>query len=126
MKAIWLGCAAAVFLVLPAAQAQEVPKLRDFLMGCSRDTAPCKLKLKDYVTAANTQKIICLPKDVSTNEASGDVLRWLRSDAAEPLKDAPYDDALFEAATKLYPCAADSVPPPPPPAAEPSATPPQQ
>lgn len=125
MKAMWLGCAAAVVLLLPAAQAQDVPKLRDFLMSCSRDSGPCKVKLKDYVTAANAQKIICLPKDVSINEAAGDVLRWLRSDVAEPMKESPFDDALFEAATKLYPCAANPVPPPPP-AAEPPATPPQQ
>jgi len=123
MKKMWLGCAATLLLVFPA-QAQDVPKLRDFLMSCSRDSGPCKLKLKDYVTAANAQKIICLPKDVSINEASGDVLRWLRSDTAEPLKEAPFDDALFDAVTKLYPCAANPVPPPP---AEPPAAPsPQQ
>ena len=70
------------------------------------------MKLKDYVTAANAQKSICLPKDVSTGEGASAVLRWLRSDDTHPatLNDSPFDDALYEASTKLYPCAS-AVPP---------------
>jgi len=122
MKKMLLGCvAAAAFLAAPSAMAQDIPRLSDFLAGCYRDSGSCKVKLKDYVTAAKTQKIICL-KDTSPGEASSELLRWLRSDAAEPLKGQPFDDALYEGATKLYPCA-DAVMPPPP--SEPPANPPQ-
>ncbi len=128
MKKMVLGCAAAAALMLVAAPAQDVPKLSEFLLSCGRDNAACKLKLKDYVTAATSQKSICLPKDVSINDGVSAILRWLRSDDTHPaaLRDEPYDDALYEASTKLYPCAPPPEPPaaPPPPADQP-APPPQ-
>lgn len=114
-----MGAAAALFL-MPGAGAQDVPALKDFLANCSRDSSECRLRLKDYVTAANAQKSLCLPKDGSVREAGSEILRWLRSDAAAALTDKPYDDALYEASLKLYPCA----PAPAPDAAAP-ATPPQ-
>lgn len=116
MKKIFVVCAAAAVLVT-AAPAQDLPKLSEFLASCYRDNAVCRGKLKDYINAGETQKIICRPADVSINEATGEMLRWLRSDENYPaaLKDAPYDDALFEAAKKLYPCKEDVPPPPPPP-----------
>lgn len=122
-KMVW-GCATAAAFLFVAAPAQEVPKLSEFLLTCSRDSSACKLKLKDYVTAANSQKSICLPQDVSTTEAAGALLRWLRSDdTPAALKDAPFDDGLYEGATKLYPCVA-AVPPPEAPAAPPTDQPP--
>jgi hypothetical protein len=129
MKKMVLGCAAAAGLLFVAAPAQNVPKLSEFLLACTRDNAPCKLKLKDYVTAANTQKSICLPKGTSINEGAGELLRWLRSDdtPAAQMKDQPFDDALYEGATKLYPCAPPEPPvaPPAPPADALAAPPPQ-
>ena len=117
MKNILVVCAAAAVLVT-AAPAQDLPKLSEFLSGCFRDSTSCRGKLKDYIFAAESQKIICRPKDVSVNEASGEMLRWLRSEENYPaaLRDGPYDDALFEAAKKLYPCKQEPPPPPPPPA----------
>jgi hypothetical protein len=117
MKKIVLGLVAAGLLAIPSADAQAIPNLSDFLASCFRDASPCKLKLKDYVSAAQAQKIICLPKDVSVTEGSSELLRWLKSDAAQPLKASPFDDALYEGAIKLYPCATEPVAPPPPPAA---------
>jgi len=115
MKNILVVCAAAAVLVT-AAPAQDLPKLSEFLSGCFRDSTSCRGKLKDYIVAAETQKVICRPKDVSVSDATSDLLRWLRSDEAEPLKDGPYDDALYAAASKLYPCKQEPPPPPPPPA----------
>ncbi|MDR3528058.1 MAG: hypothetical protein P4L57_12350 [Rhizomicrobium sp.] len=129
MKKMVLGCAATAALLLVAAPAQDVPKLSEFLLSCSRDSSACRMKLKDYVTAAVTQKSICLPKDVSVNEGGGDILRWLRSDDTHPaaMRDEPFDDALYEAATKLFPCAPPPPPeaPPAPPTDQPAAPPPQ-
>jgi len=114
MKGIFLASAAcAAFLT--AAAAQEMPKLSDFLANCYRDTNYCRVKLKDYLTAAQSQNIVCLPEDTSVGEAANDTLRWLRSSDShdQSLKDAPLDDAFYRATQTLYPC---KPPPPPPPA----------
>lgn len=123
MNKVLLASAAAMILIT-AAPAQEIPTLSQFLSSCYRDSGACRTKMKDYITASETQKIICLPKDVSVSEAISSTLSWLRSDSTHPaaLNDGPFDDALFEATTKLYPCAAPPAPPVPPPA-EPSADP---
>jgi hypothetical protein len=113
-----LVASAACAAMLTAAGAQNLPTLSEFLSGCYRDATTCKLKLKDYYAAAEQQKVVCRPKDVSINEAVNETLRWLRSDETHSpdLNKVPFDDALYEATTKLYPCA-----PPPPPPAEPPA-----
>lgn len=122
MKKILLACAAAAVWAMPA-PAQSMPKLSDFLAGCYRDSGACRVKLKDYIVAGETQKILCRPKDVSVSEAVSDMLRWLRSDETHPasLNDQPFDDGLYEAAIKLFPCQQEAAPPPPPPPAEPAA-----
>lgn len=127
MKKMVLGCAAAAALMV-GASAQNVPKLSEFLLSCSRDSGPCKLKVKDFVTAATSQKSICLPKDISISEASTAVLRWLKSDEiTATMKEEAFDDALYDASIKLYPCAPAVPPPePPPPADAPAAAPPPQ
>lgn len=120
MKKTVLGAVAALaFVAAPflAASAQDLPKLSDFLSKCARDSATCRTKVKDFVTASVSQKSICLPKDVSVYDAVSETLRWVKaSDTHAPaLNDAPFDDGLYEATTKLYPCA----PEPPAPPAEP-------
>ena len=124
MKKTLLG-AALVIVAAPflAASAQDLPKLSDFLSKCSRDSSGCRSKVKDFVTASVSQKSICLPKDVSIYDAVTETLRWVKaSDThAQSLNDAPFDDGLYEATTKLYPCA----PPEPAPPAEPAAPPAQ-
>jgi hypothetical protein len=123
MKNILVALVAGAAMVT-AASAQDLPKLSQFLSSCYRDTGACKVKLKDYVTAAQTQKNICIPEGTSINEAVSETLRWLRSDTthAPTLNEGPFDDGLFAATTTLYPCK-EEAPPPPPPAADPSAPP---
>jgi hypothetical protein len=119
--------------VVTSAYAQGLPTLSQFLSGCYRDSGACKMKLKDYVTAAQAQKNICIPEGTSINEAVSETLRWLRSEdtRAPTLKDGPFDDGLFAATTTLYPCKEEAPPPPPPPPpadqppADQPATPPQ-
>lgn len=124
MKKVVLACAAIGALAV-AAPAQDLPTLSQFLSNCYRDNAACRTKLKDYVRAGTQQHIICLPEDTSESEAASEMLRWLRDEKTHPatLNDGPFDDGLYEAATKLYPCAAPEPPPPPPPA-DPNAPPP--
>lgn len=106
MKSMLLACAALVALT-SVAPAQNLPTLSQFLGQCFRDGQVCRQKLKDYVGASVSQKTMCLPPDVSQKEAAGEMLQWLRDDESHPaaLNDAPYDDALYEATQKLYPCA---------------------
>jgi hypothetical protein len=106
MKRVLLVCAVCAAFAAPAA-AQEVPTLSQFLANCSRDTMVCKFKLNDYIVAADTQKTICRPADQSVKSASSEILSWLRNDDKHPagLRDVPFDDALWTAASTLWPCA---------------------
>lgn len=125
MKKILVACAAVVAFSV-AAPAEGLPKLSDFLSSCYRDNGACRVKLKDYINAGETQKIICRPEGTSVNEAVSEMLSWLRKDENYPaaLKDQPFDDGLYEASQKLYPCKPVEPPPPPPPA--PAEAPPAQ
>jgi hypothetical protein len=122
MRKLLLACAAVAALV-SAAPAQNLPTLTQFLGQCFRDGQMCRQKIKDYVNAAVSQNSMCLPKDVSVNTAVGEMLHWLRDDTTHPasLDEQPFDDALYEASKKLYPCAPppETPPPPPPPEAPP-------
>lgn len=127
MKKVLLACAAAAAMFC-AAPAQDLPKLSEFLSSCYRDNGACQQKIKSYVDAAKTQHFICVPQDVSTREAASATLSWLRKEENYPaaMKDQPFDDGLYEATTKLYPCKTEAAPPPPvPPPADQPATPPQ-
>lgn len=120
MKSLLLACAAAAFLAVPAS-ADELPRLSEFLSACYRDNSSCMQKIKNYIEASKNQKIICLPEGTSVREAAGDTLSWLRKDANVPqsLADQPFDEGLYEATTKLYPCKGEEPPAPPvPPPAE--------
>jgi len=124
MKKIVLACVAS-FAVISTAQAGELPKLSEFLSSCYRDNESCMTKIRSYVEAAKAQKIICLTDDVSVRDAARSTLRWLREEGNYPasLAELPFDDGLYEATSKLYPCATEEPPPPPvPPPAEPPAT----
>jgi hypothetical protein len=113
MKKMFWACTTAVVLTV-AASAEDLPKLSDFLSSCYRDNGACQQKIKDYVVASTSQHIICLPQDVSVREAASETLRWLRKDEnSASLRDQPFDDGLYEASTKLYPCKAEEPPPPP-------------
>ncbi len=124
MKTFLMACAVCV-AVIPAAEAQGLPTLSQFLSSCTRDGTACRIKLKDYVTAAQSQQNICVPEGTSMTDAAAATLRWLRSDETHPksLNEGPFDDGLFTATQALYPCK-EAAPPPPPPPADSSATPP--
>lgn len=120
MNKVLLACAAAAAM-LSAAPAEDLPKLSEFLTTCYRDNAACMQKIKNYVEAAKSQKIICLPEDTTVREAANETLSWLRKEENYPaaLKDQPFDDGLYEATSKLYPCkSAEPQPPVPPPATD--------
>jgi hypothetical protein len=130
MKRIVLACAASLAM-FAAASAEGLPTLSEFLSSCYRDNGACQQKIKDYVAASKAQKIICVAEDVSIRQAAMDTLRWLRSseNVSEALNQQPYDEGLYEATTKLFPCKTDETPQPPvpppaePPAADPAAAP---
>ncbi len=131
MKKVLLASVAVVAMTAMSAPApaQDLPKLSEFLTTCYRDNTACIQKIKSYVDAAKTQKFICVPDDISTREAAGATLRWLRAEENYPaaLREQPFDDGLYEATTKLYPCKTEATPPPPvPPPAEQPATPPAE
>ena len=112
MKKILLACAALVAFA-GSAPAQELPTLSRFLMDCSHDATVCRAKMKDYINAADAQKSICRPADQTVSEAATALLSWLHSDSRpESLGEQPYDDALWQGASGMWPCQ-----PPPPPAA---------
>jgi hypothetical protein len=115
MKKVFWACLAAATLSA-AAPAQELPKLTEFLSSCTRDNTTCMQKIKNYIEAAKNQKMICLPADVSVRSASSGTLSWLRKDANVPqsLADQPFDEGLYEATSKLYPCKSEEEPPAPP------------
>jgi len=123
MKNILLACTAlAVFA--GSAPAQDLPSLSSFLMQCARDTTVCRAKMRDYITAADTQHSICRPADQSVGEAASALLSWLRSDQRpDSLSNAPYDDALWQGASTMWPCKPAEPPPPPPAPADGTAAP---
>jgi hypothetical protein len=121
MKKVLWASVAVVALSVPA-PAEELPKLSEFLTVCYRDNTACMQKIKNYIEAAKSQKIICLPADTSVREAAADTLSWLRKDdnVTPALAASPFDDGLYEATTKLYPCKSEQpAQPPVPPPAEP-------
>lgn len=118
MKKLLLVCVASI-AVTTVAPAQNLPKLSEFLTSCYRDRRSCETKINDYVRAADQQKVICLPEDVSVRDAARETLYWLRKDENTPaeLMNAPYDDGLYKAILTLYPCKPVEPPPPEPPPA---------
>lgn len=92
------------------AQAQDTRTLAKFLSNCNLDTANCRDNLHDYTMAANGQGMICMPKNVSVNEAVSQELEWLRSAAAqkEDLNSGSAEDGEWAAISTLYPCAGDT------------------
>jgi hypothetical protein len=125
MKYVLWACAAAAVLT-DAAPAEDLPKLSDFLSSCYRDNGACQQKIKNYVEAAKTQHIICLPQDVSVREAASETLSWLRKDEnTTSLVQQPFDEGLYAATAKLYPCKTEEppAPPVPPPADDPAGAP---
>lgn len=106
MRPIVLACAFAVIAAAPETRAADVQTLSAFIHDCDRSEVVCRAKLRDYLTAAETQHMICRPEGDSLNESVSEMLRWLRHDGSEndDLYRGPYDDALWAAASTLWPC----------------------
>ena len=90
--------------------AQDTRTLSRFLASCNTDMADCRNNLHDYTLAASTQGMICMPKDVSINEAVRQELDWLRNMAAQrdDLSSGSAEDGEWAAISTLYPCAGNT------------------
>lgn len=106
MKKMLLACAAFAAIAIMDAQAADIPKLSEFLLLCERSPAQCRSKIRDYITAADNQKLICRPKDQSMHDAVYKTLYWLRDKGIDndKLEGEPYDDALWTAISTMWPC----------------------
>jgi hypothetical protein len=115
-----LACLAASAVLATATPAQPLPKLSEFLTSCYRDATTCRGKIRDFVTTADAQHVICRPQDISVNQSISDILAWLRSDSTHPdaLNEEPFDEGLAQATDALYRCREAAAPAAP---AEPAA-----
>ena len=91
--------------------AEDTRTLSRFLASCNSNNRDCRDNLHDYTLAASNQGMICMPKDVSVNEAVSQELDWLRSVAAQKadLISGSAEDGEWAAISTLYPCAGDNV-----------------
>jgi len=108
------GLSLGVLMVMAGAgvvHAQDSRTLSKFLANCAIDKGNCRDNLHDYTMAASTQGMICMPKDVSINQAVNQELDWLRTTAAQKdeLNSGSAEDGEWAAISTLYPCASDSV-----------------
>ena len=106
MIRIVIAAALACCAVLGTANAQDTRTLQEFLRSCNMNSANCRDNLHDYIEAADTQGMICKPKDVSYGEAVSQSLDWLRQkgDADQTLAQGNAEDGEWTAISTLYPC----------------------
>jgi hypothetical protein len=92
------------------AQAQDTRTLAKFLSSCNLDAKDCRYNLHDYTMAAKDQNMICMPKDISINEAVDKELDWLRNVGAqkEDIYSGNAEDAEWTAMSTLWPCSQGS------------------
>jgi hypothetical protein len=98
--------AAAIVAVAGDVRAADTRTLSEFLASCSAKYRECRGLLGDYIEAASTQELICLPKDLSTEDAVDRELDWLRHTGAsdDKLFRGNVEDAEWAAASALWPC----------------------
>ena len=107
MKKIVLAAAAVAALICSnGAAATDTRSLGDFLMTCGRDARVCNGNLEDYLRAAKDQGFICLPEDLSLDEAASQELSWLRKEGGsdDALNRGTAEDAQWTAINTLWPC----------------------
>jgi len=105
MKTIALAATCAVLVAAVPAQAQDNRTLEQFLSSCNIKATDCRLNLHDYIYAADTQGMICMPKDMSLNEAVDESLDWLRRNGQDPaLANGNAEDGEWTAISTLFPC----------------------
>ena len=107
MKLI-LAATAAMMAVLigSGAAATDTRTLAQFILVCNSSPRSCHTNLTDYLRAAKDQGFVCLPEDLSVEEAASQELSWLRKDGAsdDVLNQGTAEDAQWVAINKLWPC----------------------
>jgi hypothetical protein len=106
MNRIVMAAALACAALVGTANAQDTRTLQQFLRSCNSSAANCRDNLHDYIEAADTQGMICKPKDVSYGRAVDQSLDWLRrqGDQNQALADGNVEDGEWTAISTLYPC----------------------
>lgn len=106
MNKIVIAAALTCAALIGSANAQDTRTLQQFLRSCSSNYAACRDNLHDYIEAADSQGMICKPKNVSYNEAVAQSLDWLRQkgDADASLAGGNAEDGEWTAISTLYPC----------------------
>ncbi|MDE1939673.1 MAG: hypothetical protein KGI68_11670 [Alphaproteobacteria bacterium] len=114
MRAAAASLSLGMLMVLGGASdvhAQDTRTLAKFLSSCNSDRNGCRDNLHDYTLAASRQGMICMPKDLSINEAVGQELDWLRNVGAQKdeINNGNAEDAEWTAISTLWPCASDAT-----------------
>lgn len=96
----------AVMLGATAVHAQDTRTISQFLSSCNMDPGQCRDNMHDYVEAAASQNMICLPSGVSLNDATQQSLEWLRDHSAQDsaLAGSNAEDGEWTAISTLYDC----------------------
>ena len=105
-KIVFAAAATAVLICTGGATATDTRTLSQFILVCNTSARSCHANLEDYLRAANDQGFICLPEDLSLDEAADQELGWLRRDggADDALNQGTAEDAQWVAINKLWPC----------------------
>lgn len=106
MNRIVIAAALACAALLGPSQAQDTRTLQEFVRSCNMNNAACRDNLHDYIEAADTQGMICKPKNMSYNEAVAQSLDWLRDKGIQDqtLASGNAEDGEWAAISALYPC----------------------
>lgn len=107
MKLIVAAIAAfAAVLIGSGASATDTRTLSQFILVCRSSPRICSTNLEDYLRAAKDQGFVCLPEDLSVEEAARQELSWLRKDGAadDALNQGTAEDAQWTAINTLWPC----------------------
>lgn len=94
-----------VAVALPAS-ATDTSSLSAFLATCSSDTKGCKAFTHDAVMSARNANYGCVPRALSTEDAGGQLLDWLKGPASSnpKLEKMSLDDVMWEGVDALWPC----------------------
>ena len=107
MKKFILAAAAASALIgAGGASATDTRTLADFLLLCNNSPRGCHANLEDYLQAAKDQGFVCLPQDLSLDDAVRAELSWLQKQGAadDKLNQGSAEDAQWTAINALWPC----------------------
>ncbi|MBU6297262.1 MAG: hypothetical protein KGJ79_02895 [Alphaproteobacteria bacterium] len=109
MKRFILTIAAAVLAVLTSSAGSaggERQTLSQFLANCSGDQQNCTMLTYNVIQAGKSGRYICVPRDVTLDQAAARQLDWLKQEVQNNPRFANEDleDAQWTAAGKLWSC----------------------